>query len=96
MAKKREIGQELLDGIRDIKKGKGKVFSVSSKEDIKNIRSELNLSQMAFASFLGVSVKTLQDWEQGRRTPRGPAKSLLNIAARHPKVFTHQQWQHPH
>jgi putative transcriptional regulator len=46
---------------------------------------------MAFAPFLGVSVKTLQDWERDRRAPKYPVKSLLNIAANHPEVFTNQR-----
>lgn len=88
MSKKRDIEQEILTGIREIKNGKGKRFSIDTSDDIKDIRSGLNLSQLAFASLLGISIKTLQDWEQGRRTPQGPAKSLLHIAAKHPEVFS--------
>lgn len=51
------------------------------------IRLRMNLSQEAFARLLGVSVRTLQEWEQGRRTPRGPALALLRIADQHPEVF---------
>jgi putative transcriptional regulator len=47
----------------------------------------LNLSQAAFAGLMGVSLRTVQDWEQGRRAPSGPAKSLLRIAEQHPEVF---------
>lgn len=89
MAKKRDIGQELLQGIRDIKSGKCKVISINAPSDIRQIRNHLHLSQMGFAAFLGVSIKTLQDWEQGRRKPRGPARSLLQIAAKNPEVFSY-------
>jgi putative transcriptional regulator len=51
------------------------------------IRARLALSQSTFAALMGVSVRTVQDWEQGRRQPSGPAKSLLRIAEQHPDVF---------
>ncbi len=51
------------------------------------IPQKLNLSQAAFAGLMGVSVRTLQDWEQGRREPQGPAVALLRIAEQHPEVF---------
>jgi len=49
-------------------------------------RIELEMSQQQFAAMLGISVRTLHDWEQGRREPSGPARTLLKIAARHPEV----------
>ena len=52
--------------------------------DIKSVREQFNLSQSQFAAMLGVSVKTLQNWEQGRRRPTGAAQVLLQVAARHP------------
>ena len=52
------------------------------------IRQKLKLSQSAFASLMGVSTRTIQDWEQGRRQPQGPAKSLLRIAEQNPEIFT--------
>ncbi len=55
--------------------------------DPRKIRADLKLSQEAFAEALGVSVRTLQNWEQGRRSPTGPAVKLLRIAARHPEVL---------
>lgn len=90
MSKKRDIGQELLQGIRDIKHGKGKAVTINTPTDIKQIRDHLRLSQNGFAAFLGVSIRTLQDWEQGRRKPRGAARSLLQIAAHNPEVFSRQ------
>jgi putative transcriptional regulator len=90
---KRNIGAEVLDGINEIrafKKGgaKLKVTELSEPSDPRVIRSKLNLSQSAFAGLLGVSMRTLQDWEQGRREPQGPAVALLRIAEQHPDVFT--------
>ena len=58
-----------------------------SAEQIQALRARMRLSQFDFARMLRVSVKTVQNWEQGRRTPTGPAKVLLRIAARHPEVL---------
>jgi putative transcriptional regulator len=55
--------------------------------DVKLLRSKLGLSQSKFSALLGVSVKTLQNWEQGRRKPQGPAKALLAIVKSHPEVI---------
>jgi len=54
--------------------------------DIKSIREGYNLSQVQFASLLGISVKTLRNWEQGRRIPEGPARVLLQVVAKHPEA----------
>lgn len=54
--------------------------------DIKRVRGKLNVSQNEFAIMIGVSVRTLQNWEQGRRKPEGPAKALLRIASRNPRA----------
>ena len=88
----RNIGKEILEGIREIKAFKeGKVNLVtrelSEPSHPKEIRARLKLSQAAFARLMGVSVRTVQDWEQDRREPSGPAKSLLRIAEQHPDVF---------
>ena len=89
---KRDIGSEILDGIKEIKEfknGKGslKVTELSEPSPPQVIRSKLKMSQSAFAGLLGVSMRTLQDWEQGRRAPQGPAVALLRIAEQHPEVF---------
>lgn len=52
--------------------------------DVAGIREGYKLSQTRFAALLGISVKTLRNWEQGRRAPAGPARVLLLVAARHP------------
>jgi putative transcriptional regulator len=88
----RNIGREIIDGIKEIKAFKeGKVDLVTRKlsepSHPKTIRARLKLSQTAFAGLMGVSARTVQDWEQNRREPSGPAKSLLRIAEQHPEVF---------
>ncbi|GAA0860408.1 type II toxin-antitoxin system MqsA family antitoxin [Aliiglaciecola litoralis] len=88
----RDIGLEILEGLNEIKRFKhGKLLlkttELSEPSEPKVIRSKLNLSQSAFAGLLGVSMRTLQDWEQGRRHPQGPAIALLRIAEQHPEVF---------
>ena len=54
--------------------------------DVKEVRLRLGKSQVAFARMIGVSVATLQNWEQGRRRPEGPARALLRVAAADPKA----------
>jgi putative transcriptional regulator len=82
---KRNIGQEILDGIRQLKRGRhGRVVSVPS---VASIREKTGLSQPKFSALLGVSVRTLQEWEQGRRAPSGAARTLLLIAARNPHAL---------
>ena len=56
--------------------------------DIKEIRRQLDKSQSEFALMIGVSVATLQNWEQGRRKPEGPARALLRVASVHPEVVS--------
>jgi putative transcriptional regulator len=76
--------------IKDYKAGKVDLRTRELKEPSppQVIRRNLALSQAAFAELVGVSLRTVQDWEQGRRQPSGPAKSLLRIAEQHPEVFT--------
>lgn len=80
---KRDIGEELLQAIRDMKAGRGEVV-VSPAIDA---RSKTGLSQSQFAALLGVSVRTLQGWEQGRKQPSGAARTLLAIARTNPKAL---------
>lgn len=84
---KRDIGQELLQSVREMKAGRrGRVYKVEVAP-IVAIRIKAGFSQTQFAQLLGVSVRTLQDWEQGRREPSGAAKTLIRIAARRPDVL---------
>ena len=82
---KRNIGHEILDGLREIKRGEyGRVVNVP---DVAKIREKTGLSQSRFSELLGVSVRTLQDWEQGRRAPSGAARTLLMIADQDPNAL---------
>lgn len=94
MNRQRNISQEILDGIKEIKewrRGQKKLkvthVSLPTANDVADIRHKLGLSQEAFAIFMGVSVATLRNWEQGRREPHGSAKSLLLIAKKVPIAF---------
>ena len=83
--RKRNIGLEILKGIREIKRGEhGRITNVPS---VATIRENTGLSQSRFAELLGVSVRTLQEWEQGRRVPSGAARTLLIIAAKNPRAL---------
>ncbi len=88
----RNIGLEILEGIKEIKSyKKGEIQlqkrTLTDPSPAQDIRKKLQLSQASFAGLMGVSVRTVQDWEQGRRSPKGPAKSLLRVAEQHPEVF---------
>jgi len=89
---KRNIGQEILDGLDEISEcnaGKRKLVSreLSEPSAAAEIRAKLDISQSAFAALMGVSKRTVQEWEQGRRQPQGPAKALLRVAEHHPEAF---------
>ncbi len=89
---KRDIGNEILESIREIQRHNAGEIELRTTEltppsPPREIRMKLNLSQSAFAGLMGVSIRTLQDWEQGRREPQGPALALLRIAEQHPEVF---------
>lgn len=79
---KRDIGAELVQAIREMKAGPGRVVT----SPVIEARKKTGLSQSQFAALLGVSVRTLQGWEQGRKQPSGAARTLLAIASTNPKV----------
>lgn len=84
---KRNIGEELLQAIKDVKAEKyGAKYQVEAN-DIVKARMKCGLSQSQFAEALHISPRTLQQWEQGRRQPSGAAETLLKIVARHPEVL---------
>ena len=84
-SRKRDIGQEILEGIQQIKRSEhGRVTNLPS---VASIREKTGLSQIVFARLLGVSVRTLQEWEQGRRAPSGAARTLLLVAAKNPRAL---------
>ena len=88
---KRKVFDELLESVRqggEILRGKrrpSRRFEIS-EPDVRAVRERHGLSQDQFAGLMGISVATLRNWEQGRRRPRGPARVLLVVAARHPKA----------
>lgn len=84
---KRDIGEELLRAVREMKAHKAAQVRRISVSAIVEARSRVGLSQTQFAEVLGVSTRTLQEWEQGRRQPSGAARALLAIAAKRPEVL---------
>jgi putative transcriptional regulator len=80
---KRDLAAEILQSIRDMKAGKTHVVFSPAAE----AREKTGLSQSQFAALLGVSVRTLQGWEQGRKQPSGAARTLLTIARTNPKAL---------
>ena len=84
---KRNIGEELLQAVRDLKAGKVGRVSTVEVSPLAASRLRIGFSQSEFAKLLGVSLRTLQEWEQGRRTPSGAAKSLITIAIKKPDIL---------
>jgi putative transcriptional regulator len=84
---KRDIWQEVLEGVRDIKAGRGKRTQLEPRSPIVRARLKAGLTQAQFAALLGVSKRTLEQWEQGRRVPSGAAKTLIRVAQLHPDVL---------
>lgn len=90
MIKKRvqkDLGQRLIAGVREIKAGGGKRTTVKMPAGVRLVRAKMGLSQSEFAARLNISIRTLQEWEQGTRKPSGAAVALLDIAYHHPKIF---------
>lgn len=89
---KKELFAELLQSVNEaaaIERGEARPtrkFEIKTANDVVRVRHKLGLPQVKFAKLLGISEDTLQNWEQGRRKPAGPAKVLLKIAAKHPKI----------
>jgi putative transcriptional regulator len=84
---KRNLGAEMLQSVREMKAGKGQVVAKIEVPPVVMARMKSGLSQSQFAGLLGVSVRTLQDWEQGRRQPSGAARTLITIAEQQPKIL---------
>ncbi len=78
---------ELLKAVKQMKVGKkGRIYTPEQLLAI-SARQSVNLTQKEFAQLLNVSIDSIQDWEQGRRSPRGAAKTLLRVAQSHPEVL---------
>jgi len=88
---KTEVFEELLESVRqggEILRGErapSRVFG-ATEPNAQEIRRSYGLSQDKFAKLMGISVATLRNWEQGRRSPEGPARVLLRVAAKHPEA----------
>ena len=78
--------RDLLESVRQMRHGKAARVTKVNVPRAAEARSAVGLSQQAFARLLGVSARTLQDWEQGRREPTGAARTLLRLAVSHPEV----------
>ncbi len=83
----RDVWQETLDSVRSIKAGKVGHVETVQLLPVVEARQKAGLSQSRFAELLGISVRTLQDWEQGRRKPSRAAMSLIQIAKQRPDVL---------
>jgi putative transcriptional regulator len=84
---KRNLGAELLHAVRDLKTGRSGARHKIKLPPVVEARLATGLSQAQFAKLLGVSRRTLQDWEQGRRNPSGAAKTLIILAGRRPEAL---------
>lgn len=83
----RDVWQEVLEGASEIKAGHGKRTSVEPSSPIVRARLNSGLTQVQFAALLGVSKRTLEQWEQGRRVPSGAAQTLIRVAELYPEVL---------
>jgi len=79
--------EDLLQSVKQMRRGQAARVTKVSLPAAAEARAKTGLSQQDFADLLGVSARTLQDWEQGRREPTGAAKTLLRLAASHPKIL---------
>ena len=83
--------RDLLESVKQMKRGQTARVTKVRITPAAEARSRVGLSQHDFANLLGISSRTLQDWEQGRREPTGAAKTLLRVAISHPEVLRELQ-----
>jgi putative transcriptional regulator len=84
-----KVGKGILKGAREalaIARGKAEPAAVYGDVDVARIRQSLGLTQKELAKLIAVSVRTVQEWEQHRKAPNGPARSLLKVAEKEPKA----------
>jgi putative transcriptional regulator len=79
--------KDLLTSVAQMRRGESARVTEVELSPAAKARVSMGLSQQEFAKLLGVSARTLQDWEQGRREPSGAAKTLLRVAVEHPEVL---------
>ncbi|MCZ4053228.1 helix-turn-helix domain-containing protein [Oxalobacter sp. OxGP1] len=77
----------LLESVKQMKAGKAARTTTVSVPDVIRARNNIKMSQSDFATLIGVSVRTLQAWEQGKRTPSGAARTLIRVAEKHPDIL---------
>jgi len=82
-----ELGDKLLKSVKEMKAGKAARATKHASNEVASARLKTGLSQAEFAQVLQISARTLQEWEQGRRSPSGAAKALIQIAFRHPEII---------
>lgn len=87
----KKFQQDLLASVRQMRRGQAARVSKVKLLPAAEARAKIGLSQQEFARLLGVSARTLQDWEQGRRQPTGAAMTLLKVAATHPRILLELQ-----
>ena len=83
----RKFQADLLASVKQMRRGQAARVSKVKLPAAAEARASVGLSQQEFAQLLGVSARTLQDWEQGRREPTGAARTLLKVAVKHPKLL---------
>lgn len=83
--------RDLLESVKQMRQGKAARVTRVELPEAAEARASVGLSQQDFSRLLGVSVRTLQDWEQGRREPTGAARTLLRVAVLHPEVLLELQ-----
>ena len=83
----KKFQQDLLESVRQMRRGEAARVTKIKVPEAAEARALVGLSQQEFANLLGVSARTLQDWEQGRREPTGAAKTLLRVAVSHPEIL---------
>jgi putative transcriptional regulator len=83
--------KDLLESVKQMRRGQAARVTKVEVPAAAEARARVGLSQQQFAGLLGVSARTLQDWEQGRREPTGAAKTLLRVAVSHPEVLRELQ-----
>ena len=83
----KKFQEDLLESVRQMKRGEAARITKIKLPQAAEARHRMGISQKDFASLLGVSIRTLQDWEQGRREPTGAARTLIRVAEQHPRVL---------
>ena len=79
--------KDLLESVKQMRRGQAARVTKVKLPAAAEARASIGMSQQEFAQLMGVSARTLQDWEQGRREPTGAARMLLKVAVKHPRVL---------